>query len=296
MTLKIDSLLANTGKLFESIRIFKLSKSSLKPTKDHYASHIHLLDFKFNKDHFLTRLRESIIAWVYTKNRAKAIFDEEFGSDEDYSSAAAKLYQSAKETFRINAPQGQFGELLLSAFLQHIFKAAPLLRKQVVRTSDNHERFGADAIHYSNSNGEHIYIGESKCYTSKYQFPAAFKSSISSMCNTIESFATEIKKFTAGGFIQEELKSVARDLLSNKIEGLTIHPVSILIYNETAGLQGKCAADYHLAIEAAIKNQCKKIDEAAYGGMNEDILSRFVYIVMPVWKLDELLEEFAETL
>lgn len=194
-----SDFLANTSKLFEALEIFQVS-TELKPEKDHWVSHLKLLDFQFNRTYLIHRLQLSIVAWCFSKKEAKRIFEEEFGADEDYGGATAAVYKSASETFRTIAPQGQFGELLLSGFLQHLFHAPPLLRKQIVRTSDSHERFGADAIHFSNAFGHNLYLGESKCYESSYRFPAAFAKSLESMNTTLNGFATEIKKFSTGNY------------------------------------------------------------------------------------------------
>ncbi|MCA1862610.1 DUF1837 domain-containing protein [Janthinobacterium sp. HSC-3S05] len=290
-----SKLLAPTHKLFEALEVFQVA-TSLQPTKNHYASHVKLLDFNFNKAHLIERLKQSIIDWVFCKAEARRIFNDEYGVEEDLSAASAALYQAARETFRPNAPQGQFGELILSAFLQHIFQATPLLRKQTVRTSDAHERFGADAIHYSNKLGEHLYLGESKCYKSSYQFPKAFSESLTSMLTTLENFPTEIRKFAVGNFIEDELKSTATKILKNQISNLTVHPISIIIYNETGSLKPGNAQELKQQIKDSIIHQSKKIDTKVYASLDAVILARMTYIVMPVWDLNGLLEEFVGAL
>lgn len=290
-----SKLLAPTHKLFEALEVFQVT-TSLQPTKDHYASHIKLLDFNFNKTHLIDRLKQSIIDWVFCKAEARRIFNDEYGAEQDLGAASAALYQAARETFRPNAPQGQFGELMLSAFLQHLFQATPLLRKQTVRTSDAHERFGADAIHYSNKSGDHLYLGESKCYKSSYQFPKAFSESLTSMLTTLENFPSEIKKFALGNFIEDDLKPIAIKILKNQISNLTVHPISIIIYNETGTLTPGKAQDLKDQIRHSIIHQCKKIEAKIYAPMNAVTLDRMTYIIMPVWDLNGLLEEFVGAL
>lgn len=60
--------------------------------------------------------------------------------------------------FRKGCPQGQYGELLLFNFIQHFFKAAPLLRKMPITTNPGLERHGADAIHYLDNGDEQIFF------------------------------------------------------------------------------------------------------------------------------------------
>jgi hypothetical protein len=294
-SLDTSKLLGPTSKLFEALEVFQIA-TKLVPDKDHYGAHVKLLDYKFNKKHLVDRLRGSIVDWVFCKAEARRIFNEELGSNEDYSAASFALYNAARETFRPHAPQGQFGELLLSAFLQHIFEAVPLLRKQVVRTSDAHERFGADAIHFSNKNGNHLYLGESKCYKSKYKFPEAFATSLESINTTLENFTSEIKRFRTGNFIEADLYDVASRILRNDLSDLEIHPVSILIYNESTKLSGAQSTVIKEEIRKAIQAQCKKIKSTAYQNIQEADLNRLTYIIMPVWELDKLLEEFESAL
>lgn len=286
-----SKLLAPTHKLFEALEVFQVT-TNLQPAKGHYASHVKLTDFAFNKTHLVDRLKQFIVNWVFSKAEAHRIFNEEFGDDDNYGAASAALYQAARETFRPSAPQGQFGELMLSAFLQHLFQAAPLLRKQKVRTSDKHERFGADAVHYSNHNGQHLYLGESKCYKSKYKFAEAFSVSLESMNTTVANFHTEINKFATGNFIEDDMKPVAAKILKNQIDGIRIHPTSIIIYNETTKLYGANPEDMKKEIQDAIVSQCGKISLDTYKSISAPALARMTYIIMPVWNLDELLDEF----
>ena len=290
-----SKLLAPTHKLFEALEVFQVT-TNLQPSKDHYASHVKLLDFTFNKKHLVDRLKHSIVNWVFCKAEVKRIYNEEYGAEEDIGAAATALYQAARETFRPSAPQGQFGELMLSGFLQHLFKAAPLLRKQKVRTSDAHERFGADAVHYSNINGHHLYLGESKCYKSSYKFAEAFSVSLKSMHTTLENFPSEIKKFSTGNFIEDEMKPVAENILKNNLAGLRVHPTSIIIYNETGKLSGDSPEEIKAMIQKIIINQCEKINKETYGIIPTLSLSRMTYIIMPVWDLDSLLEDFVSAL
>ena len=293
MSIDTTKFLVNTSKLLSALKVFQFTPTLL-PNKKHYGSHIALTDFKFNTSQLIQGLRNSIVDWVFSKPDAKRIFDEAYGTTSDLSAAVASLYGEARSTIRLAQPQGQFGELFLSFFLQHLFQAAPLLRKQPVRTSDNHERFGADAIHYKGMEGNDIYIGESKCYKSSYKFPSAFGDSIVSMDKTLNSFHSEIRKFVAGGFVEPGLKDIAHSILSNKLDPITLHPVSIIIYNETREfIDGD---SMHEQIKAAILHQCSKIDSSIYSEINNIALSRFTYIIIPVWQLDNLLNEFVREL
>ena len=89
--------------------------------------------------------------------------------------AALTLQRRAFEKFRSSADgkllHGQFGELLLPNCIQRFFGAVPVLRKMPIASSRQHERFGADAIHYRPDGDKHqFYLGEAKSYTSDYKF------------------------------------------------------------------------------------------------------------------------------
>lgn len=115
------------------------------------------------------------------------------------------------------------------------------------------------------------------------------------MEKTLTTFHDEIRKFVAGGFIEPELKEVAEKILSNKLDPINLHPVSIIIYNETKKFSA-AGGDMKQQIRDAIIHQCSKIDKAVYEDLDDLTLSRFTYIIVPVWKLDELLEQFVESL
>jgi methionyl-tRNA synthetase len=116
------------------------------------------------------------------------------------------------------------------------------------------------------------------------------------MLTTLENFPTEIKKFAIGNFIEDDLKSTATKILKNQISNLTIHPISIIIYNETGSLKPGTAQEIKQQIRDAILHQCKKIEPKIYASMDAVVLDRMTYIVMPVWDLNGLLEEFVGAL
>lgn len=127
--------------------------------------------------------------------------------------------------------QGQLGELLLFHFIQHCMHAIPLLRKMSITTSANHERFGADAIHYKIENGKHIMIfGEAKTYTSSYKFNEAFEDALDSIINTYNQRRKELKSYVHEDFLDDELNKVAEDYLNNELNPVEVHLVSLAVW------------------------------------------------------------------
>ena len=78
-----------------------------------------------------------------------------------------------------------------------------------IKTSSQHERFGADAIHFKIENDKPIIIlGEAKTYTSKYKFSQAFEDAITSILSTYSSHRnTVLRKMTSVNRLRKLLKS-----------------------------------------------------------------------------------------
>ena len=92
------------------------------------------------------------------------------------------------------------------------------------------------------------------------------------------------------------MNTVAEAYLDKTLENVEIHLVSIIIYNETRKV--------NLTDENDIKKQIQQIIESRYHDFDNNkipigenpILKRMTYIVFPIWKLDELIQEFQSQL
>ena len=103
-------------------------------------------------------------------------------------------------------------------------KAVPLLRKMPIMTSSEHERFGADAIHYKVENDKNIIIlGEAKTYTSKYRFNQAFEDALNSILDTYTHYRDELKLYVHEDFLDDKMNKIAEDFLNNKLKPIEIH-------------------------------------------------------------------------
>ena len=175
--------------------------------------------------------------------------------------------------------------------------AVPLLRKMPIMTSADHERFGADAIHYKIENGKHIIIlGEAKTYTSKYKFNEAFKDALDSILNTYNQYRKELKSYVHEDFLDDEMNKIAEDYLNNKLDPVEIHLVSIITYNEISKINKTNQKDIQAQIESIIEERYKNFDNSKIDIDNNSILKRITYIVFPVWDLKELAERFQRML
>ena len=95
--------------------------------------------------------------------------------------------------------------LLLFHFIQRFKGAVPLLRKMPITTSAEHERYGADAVHYKIENGKNVIVlGEAKAYTSEYQFSSAFKKAIDSILDTYKKFRGELGLYLHEDFLDKD--------------------------------------------------------------------------------------------
>jgi hypothetical protein len=265
---------------------------SLQPDSEHHLTAIRYTDIKERREDFLNALVRTVSAWVYSHEKTKQLFDQRLAETNDLSNVVSFITTLAHNKFRPGHPQGQFGELLMFNFLQHFFKAAPLLRKQKITTNGNMERHGADAIHYLKNGEENvIYLGEAKCYESKYQFSAALKQSLESIKKTFEEFDKELDNYVYDDFIDPSLLDVAKAFKEGKLPNVRLELVCLVIYHETATLNLTKEEEIHDSIKEIVIEQCKKLDAKHYD-VCRNILNRIQFIVFPSWKLDELLDKF----
>lgn len=289
----MKELLTHTESLISQVYWFK-QDFKLKPTKDHIGCTINWTDIEDRKDDFLRELINTITSWVYNKEKVKQILDERLQATAgDFGNASTFLASQAFSKFRPGHPQGQFGELLLFNFIQYFFEAVPLLRKQRITTSVGHERFGADAVHYKLLNNKHhFYLGESKCYESKYQFKNAFETSLKSIVSTVRTFNKELNLYTYDDFVEPPLEKVAKDYKANRLKDVHFELVCLVVYNETNKIEGRNERDIKNSIKKIIEDRCGCVDSKCFDEIDDKIIERINYVVFPIWKLDELLTSF----
>ena len=288
-----DDFLSHTEALINHIYWFK-HDLNFKPPKEHIGSAINFTDLKERKHDFLNELVNTVSAWVYNRKKSREIIDQRLKrTSGDISNASAFLTTQAFSKFRPGNVQGQFGELLLFNFIQHFFKAIPLLRKQRITTSTGHERFGADAIHFKlESEGYVFYLGESKCYESKYTFKVAFESSLKSICNTFEKFDSELSLYTYDDFIEPELQDIAVKYKSGELENVRFELLCLIVYNENRKATGANESAIKDSIKSIIEQRCVEVDTECFSGIDTALIARINYVVFPIWELDKYLEEF----
>jgi len=265
---------------------------SLQPTSNHHLTAIKFSDIKERRHDFLSELVNTIGSWVYNRQKQNEIYQKRFQTSNSIAIAASHLTNLAHKKFRPGHPQGQFGELLLFNLLQHFFKAAPLLRKQKITTNINLERNGADAIHYKPEAGKHIiYLGESKCYESKYQFSAALKRSLESINETFDNFDSEMDLYVYDDFIEPDLLNVAESYKSGTLQNVQFEFVCLVVYNENKELPSSNEIEIHNTIRDVVIERAKKFEENHFQICHK-ILSRLHFIIFPLWELDQFLDNF----
>lgn len=160
-------------------------------------------------------------------------------------------------------------------------------------TSNRHERFGADAIHYK-KDGERnvIYIGESKAYKSKYKFNAALEDSLNSIIGTFNNLQDELLLYTYDDFIDPTLQNIAEKLKEGELEQTRYELVCLISYNETNKYCGKCEDDIKEDIKKIVINRLESTNDSLTENIDEVLLERIHYIIFPFWEFDKLLEEF----
>ena len=289
--------------LFNYIHIITQRYDILPDDKEHIGTYIKYQDIDELRDDFLEELVDSIVDWIYSAPKFEQLKKKSMEKGKSDAAASQEIGRKARNKFRANHNddklliQGQMGELLLYHLIQRCMNAVPLLRKMPIMTSADHERFGADAIHYKIENGKHIIIlGEAKTYTSKYKFNEAFKDALDSILNTYNQYRKELKSYVHEDFLDDEMNKIAEDYLNNKLDPVEIHLVSIITYNEISKINKTNQKDIQAQIESIIEERYKNFDNSKIDIDNNSILKRITYIVFPVWDLKELAERFQRML
>lgn len=288
-----DDLLSDTDSLMSQMFWFQQTISKPKAAS-HRGVAIKYVDLKEMKDSFIMELKSTATSWVYSKKKYNQLFQDELARRGNNSmSAHSYLQQVADQKFRKGYPQGQFGELLLFNFIQHFFKAPPLLRKMPLTTNPAIERHGADAIHYKETGTvRQIILGESKCYESKYKFNEALKFSIDSINNSFNNFEKELILYAMDDFIAPELQGVAKKLIRGDLPDVRFELVCLVAYEETNKIGGSSESQIKTNIENCISNRWSGVADDIYEGIKTELIDRINYVVFPVWGLSKLLNDF----
>lgn len=291
--------LINNDSLFNNIFIYNQVFDIVPNNKPHYGASIAYQDLSELKEDFINELYDSIVDWVYDSEKYVQLKKAAMKKGKTEQAATSEVQRKARAKFRKSANaedlliQGQLGELLLFHFIQRLQKAAPLLRKMKITTSRNHERFGADAIHFKfEGNKPIIILGEAKTYTTKYRFKQAFEDALTSILTTYFSHRQELNLYVHEDFLDAEMNEIAESYLNNTIKGVQIQLVSIIVYNETKPINKTSEEDIRKQIEEVIKARYEEFDNSKIDIKNNPILNRITYIVLPIWELDKVAGDF----
>jgi len=289
-------LLSHTESLMNYVCVVQ-QNFGFQPDRNHYGMGIVSTDALSRREQFVQELSRTAASWVYNKAMQLRLFNGFLAETNDPGYAALALQQEVKKRFRPNKPQGQFGELLLFNLLQHFWKAVPVVRKMTITTNPKLERNGADGIHYSNVDGEDVFfIGESKCYLSKYQFRAAFEESLTSIIESCNSFFSELNRLFVDEFVEEELRAKVDALIKNKLENPKIDLVCIITYHEQNISESLCGDDLRKHIADIITERAQKLPSSVFQDIANNALKKITYIIFPVNKLDNLLDAYCKEL
>ena len=291
--------LIKNDSLFNMIGVIVQQYDILPNNKEHIGAYIEYQDIQEHRDRFVEELSDTIVDWIYSSEKYEEIKKKLVNSGKSEAAASQYIGRKAKNKFRANKNsenvliQGQMGELLLYHFIQKCMKAVPLLRKMNIATSTDHERFGADAIHFKIENGKNIIIlGEAKTYTSKYKFNEAFSDALDSILNTYNKHRSEVELYVHEDFLDDEMNEIAEKYLNNTLKPVEIQLVSIVTYNELSNINKIDEDTIRNEIEKIIEERYRNYDNNKIDIIKNPILSRITYIVFPVWDLKELAGKF----
>ena len=298
----IKEKLVKNNPLFKDVHIIKQKFDILPADREHYGVNIDYQDIQELREDFINDLLDTVIDWVYSHDKYEELKKKEIRKGKSEAAAFSTIQRKARQKFRKSRGdellvQGQFGELLLFHFIQRCMEAVPLLRKMKITTSSQHERFGADAIHYKIENEKNIIIlGEAKTYSSRYRFNNAFEDAITSILNTYKTHREELNLYVHEDFLDPEMNEIAEEYLEKTLRNVEIQLVCIIVYHEKKKLKEKTEEEIRKEIEQIIIEKYKKYDNEKIPIEENIILNRITYIVFPIWKLDELLKIFQEEL
>lgn len=297
----IDKRIINNDALFNNIYVVHQKFDIVPNSTEHFGTSIDYQDLSELRDDFLNELYDTIVDWVYSSEKFAQIKAAAIKKGKSEQAANSEIQRKAHDKFRGNKNsesllvQGQLGELLLFHFIQRFQRAIPLLRKMKITTSNKHERFGADAIHFKFENNKPIIIlGEAKTYTSKYQFNQAFEDALESILTTYLSHRKELNLYVHEDFLDDSMNEVAEKYLNSTLDNVEVRLVSIVVYNETKKLNITNQSEIRKQISDIIEERYKSFEKSKIDIDNNAILKRITYIVMPIWKLDELAQNFQD--
>lgn len=294
---EIKLRLINNDALFNNIFVIEQNFDIVPNTHSHYGAAIAYQDLTELRSDFLSQLVDTVVDWVYGTSKFAELQGQYIASGKSVAAASSEIIRKAKQKFRRSDDklliQGQLGELLLFHFIQRTKQAVPLLRKMPITTSSSHERFGADAIHYKIRDDKNIMIlGEAKAYTSSYKFSAAFENSINSILDTYENLRSELNLYLHEDFLDAEMDQVAEAFLTNKLPNVEVELVSLVLYDETSNIKVTNEQEIKNQITQIVIERYSNFDNSKIDLVKHPILRRITYIVFPIWKFDEIADEF----
>lgn len=297
----IKTRLINNDALFKNIYVVEQQFDIVPEDRKHYGAAVSYQDIMELRSDFLEQLIDTVVDWVYSSEKYADLKEKFIESGKSEGAAASQVVRKAKAKFRRGDDklliQGQLGELLLFHFIQRFKGAVPLLRKMSITTSAEHERYGADAVHYKIEDGKNVIVlGEAKAYTSDYQFSSAFKKAIDSILDTYKKFRSELGLYLHEDFLDKDMDVVAEGILENTLPNVEIELVSLILYSETKTVSGTNEGAIKEQIKNIIQNRYKNFDNEKIPIKDNPILRRITYIVFPIWKFEELATEFQNML
>lgn len=293
---EIKKRLITNDALFRNIFVFE-QKFDILPDGQHIGASIAYQDIRELREAFLGELIDTMVDWVYSAEKYADLLHKAMENGKSQSAAASEIRRRAAQKFRksddVLLIQGQLGELLLFHFIQRFKGAVPLLRKMPITTSSEHERFGADAIHYKTDGINNIIVlGESKAYTSKYRFKSAFEDAIESIISTYNHFSAELNLYLHEDFLDKDMNLIAEQFLTNQLKDVRIELVSLVLYNENQKIKINNEQEIKKQILQIIESRFASIDKSTIDFEKNPILARITYIAFPIWEFENLAQEY----
>jgi len=113
---------------------------------------------------------------------------------------------------------------------------------------------------------------------------------------TYSGIQNELRSYVHEGFLEKELEEIATGLVYGTLSNVQYQLVAIIAYNETKKRNGVTETEIKSVIEKIICERYAGFEKGKIDLTKNIILQRIIYIVFPVWELEQLIENFAKSL
>jgi hypothetical protein len=88
------------------------------------------------------------------------------------------------------------------------------------------------------------------------------------------------------------LEDIVKKYKKGELKNVRFELLCLIVYNETKVISGDCEDSIKKNIKKIIKDRCGSFNKTKFNIIDASLLLRINYVIFPIWKLDELLDDF----